>query len=727
MAESTLPSEYRLTEITLDNVNDHIDPIRVAGGDIAGRLVKVIYPDVYDSGNTPRLAYNPNPDSNASGGYISATQTGTVVSGGRYAVFPLPRNVFRYPTGALAFELSDKSGNVVSSRRIPLIVEEPVVNADGGEAYDGLVDLHNAVAIADRIAKVWNSSSNAVNQAVQTVNAAKIEGGTTTTLNPNEKASATWSGSDLQKVVDLALPRGASVASITVNPIQADKTASASTVTTSTGDLALTLNIPKTATIDFVDVKNLDAGYEATASLGRNIDGNYNLILGIPKGDKGDKGDTGEKGEKGEKGERGYKGESCENLIPTYYAGEGGSNGWLLSTRLAANGSMTDNEEYAASPQIEVEGGSSYTFTMWGGISSVSGEVTVCFYKSDTSLMSRQGIQLAKSVVGGQSYTFKTPDDARYVRIGLHTPELGKNPLTSGYRAKLEYGEVTSKAIWSPCPLDVIVGATVTAEKGEDAAVEVDLTNNNLGLKFTLPQGEKGEKGDKGDTGDTGPQGEKGDTGDTGPQGAQGEKGEKGEKGDPGDGGAVATASVAGVVKPGTGLSVDSDGTLNVISSGISNKITKDTDYVELSYVDSSDSTNIAKWRVRKYALPTGEILPKIFVYFDTSQKTDSAAFAYISIPDGTPIVKFGYWGWATPLCLNADTGEGDADDGMFLAQGVVAPQTSSGSYTYALTPFRLDRTDLVAAGSTFSINTNQTIEYELRYWPSTDFTIIEE
>ena len=174
-------------------------------------------------------------------------------------------------------------------------------------------------------------------------------------------------------------------------------------------------------------------------------------------------------------------------------------------------------------------------------------------------------------------------------------------------------------------------------------------------------------------------------------------------------------------------MTVDSDGTLNVTSSGISNKITKDTDYVELSYVDSSDSTNIAKWRVRKYALPTGEILLKIFVYFDTSQKTDSAAFAYISIPDGTPIVKFGYWGWATPLCLNADTGEGDADDGMFLAQGVVAPQTSSGSYTYALTPFRLDRTDLVAAGSTFSINTNQTIEYELRYWPSTDFTIIEE
>lgn len=608
---------------------------------------------------------------------------------------------------------------------------------------------------------------------------------------------------------------------------------------------------------------------------------------------------------------------------------------------LAANGSMTDDEEYAASPQIEVEGGSTYTFTVWSGSLSAKGSVTVCFYKADTSLMSNQGIQLAESVVGGQSYTFKTPADAGYVRIGLHTPELGKNPLTSGYRAKLEYGEVTSKAIWSPCPLDVIVGATVTAEKGEDAAVEVDLTNNNLGLKFTLPQGEKGATGDRGKQGNVlwtgsdlttlsangyepsvgtvgrypeagdfflntttgdlsevtgcsdgkatvkdtpcaslkGPQGDKGDVGYSGtnlisissltagrldtsgvpntdgsthvhtayiplkpntpytisgftvvsgtyvslafydssktfisrPTGAlapsstpwnttvtspanaayaivsfpnemkgkiklavgsvstdwspcpddliqnlkigtvstlstganatatvTGEgstrtlnlglpRGEKGDKGDPGDGAVVATASTVGLVKPGTGLTVDSDGTLNVTSSGISNKITKDTDYVELSYVDSSDSTNIAKWRVRKYALPTGEILLKIFVYFDTSQKTDSAAFAYISIPDGTPIVKFGYWGWATPLCLNADTGEGDADDGMFLAQGVVAPQTSSGSYTYALTPFRLDRTDLVAAGSTFSINTNQTIEYELRYWPSTDFTIIEE
>jgi hypothetical protein len=79
------------------------------------------------------------------------------------------------------------------------------------------------------------------------------------------------------------------------------------------------------------------------------------------------------------------------------------------------------------------------------------------------------------------------------------------------------------------------------------------------------PAGPKGLKGDPGKQGPVGPQGPAGPQGEAGPVGPQGEKGEKGPQGDPGKDAAVAvaTASTAGIVKPGNGLAVEADGTLN--------------------------------------------------------------------------------------------------------------------------------------------------------------------
>ena len=108
------------------------------------------------------------------------------------------------------------------------------------------------------------------------------------------------------------------------------------------------------------------------------------------------------------------------------------------------------------------------------------------------------------------------------------------------------------------------------------------------------PQGERGPAGPQGPQGETGPQGPQGEqgpagkdgapgaTGPVGPAGPQGEKGETGPAGPQGETGpqgpagpagtvAVATADTAGIVKPGTGLSVDADGTLN--ATGASNGI----------------------------------------------------------------------------------------------------------------------------------------------------------
>lgn len=79
------------------------------------------------------------------------------------------------------------------------------------------------------------------------------------------------------------------------------------------------------------------------------------------------------------------------------------------------------------------------------------------------------------------------------------------------------------------------------------------------------PVGPTGPKGDPGKQGPVGPQGPAGPQGEAGPVGPQGEKGDPGPQGEPGKDAtvAVATASMAGIVKPGNGLTVEADGTLN--------------------------------------------------------------------------------------------------------------------------------------------------------------------
>lgn len=89
------------------------------------------------------------------------------------------------------------------------------------------------------------------------------------------------------------------------------------------------------------------------------------------------------------------------------------------------------------------------------------------------------------------------------------------------------------------------------------------------------PAGPKGDKGDPGKQGPVGPQGPTGPQGEAGPVGPQGEKGAPGPQGEPGKDAtvAVATASTAGIVKPGTGLTVEADGTLNATGGSGSSEV----------------------------------------------------------------------------------------------------------------------------------------------------------
>jgi hypothetical protein len=122
---------------------------------------------------------------------------------------------------------------------------------------------------------------------------------------------------------------------------------------------------------------------------------------------------------------------------------------------------------------------------------------------------------------------------------------------------------------------------------GEQGVAGVDGAPGKDGADSTVPgpagpTGPTGPAGPKGDTGATGPIGQgvpgadgaKGDTGPAGPAGPKGDTGDTGPQGPPGADGTgttytlpVATASVLGGVKVGSGLAVDGTGTLTATAA----------------------------------------------------------------------------------------------------------------------------------------------------------------
>lgn len=313
--DASLYDSYRLIDIAIPDANAPVPTIRLAGGDIAGRVLRVTgWPKAY----TPRLAYNPNPDGNVSGGYIDAAQTGVGADGTGYACFELPRAIFKVAHAVLAFELLDGGGTtVISSRRIPVTVEEPVVNTDGGEAYDGLSDLHNAVAIAKASASdiadaeaAFSATADKVNKLVEdttfTFDCTPIAPSEPPTVSADTEDNKTTDGTvtigndirvhvkaprayqfDSDGDVEFVDPNGDAGVELTTKTDSSDSSIQSE---------HFKFTLPKSPYIkEVVAVR----GENASATLS-TIDGGYRrLILTLPKGDKGDKGEKGEKGNSG--------------------------------------------------------------------------------------------------------------------------------------------------------------------------------------------------------------------------------------------------------------------------------------------------------------------------------------------------------------------------------------------------------------------------------------------
>lgn len=170
----------------------------------------------------------------------------------------------------------------------------------------------------------------------------------------------------------------------------------------------------------------------------------------------------------------------------------------------------------------------------------------------------------------------KRPDDASYASAAAKSAQQAAESASAAQKA-LTAAEAIAKTPGPQGPKGEKGDAGAEGpvgpqgpkgEKGEAGPAGPQGEKGNPGPAG--PTGPKGEKGDTGPAGPAGPKGEKGDTGPAGPVGPQGEKGAPGPQGEPGKDAtvAVATASTAGIVKPGNGLTVEADGTLNASGGG---------------------------------------------------------------------------------------------------------------------------------------------------------------
>lgn len=328
------------TPISLDFSNSWIADIRLNAGDKDGRTITVA---ITDNGQpitsttgikSVALAYNTAP-----GVEVGDRVPMSPVSGEATATYraTLPRRAIAKPgVIALGVEVTTADGVKVCSRNFKGVVERAVWDAESTQGQDSLTRLEQLIADGDaaiiRVNNAITDANNAVAAANQVIADARITGGNTTTLDPNQPATSSLRGSGLQRVLDLSIPRGAGVTSagattldpnkpatasmlqagskgdytlmvgvprgsriigVGANTVNPSREAGASMSTDGAGDMSLILDIPRGSRIAGVTARTLDAGMDATVTATRDAAGDTTLAFGLPRGAKGDPGDPG--------------------------------------------------------------------------------------------------------------------------------------------------------------------------------------------------------------------------------------------------------------------------------------------------------------------------------------------------------------------------------------------------------------------------------------------------
>ncbi len=328
------------TPISLDFSNSWIADIRLNAGDRDGRTITVA---ITDNGQpitsttgikSVALAYNTAP-----GVEVGDRVTMSPVSGEATATYraTLPRRAIAKPgVIALGVEVTTADGAKICSRNFKGVVERAVWDAESTQGQDSLTRLEQLIAdggaAITRVNNAITDANNAVAAANQVIADARITGGNTTTLDPNQPATSSLRGSGLQRVLDLSIPRGAGVTSagattldpnkpatasmlqagskgdytllvgvprgsriigVAANTVNPSQQAAASMSTDGAGDRSLILDIPRGERIAGVTARTLDAGMDATVTATRDAAGDTTLAFGLPRGAKGDPGDPG--------------------------------------------------------------------------------------------------------------------------------------------------------------------------------------------------------------------------------------------------------------------------------------------------------------------------------------------------------------------------------------------------------------------------------------------------
>ena len=328
------------TPISLDFSNSWIADIRLNAGDKDGRTITVAITDngqpiTSTTGITSvALAYNTAP-----GVEVGDRVPMTPVSGQETATYraTLPRRAIAKPgVIALGVEVTTADGAKICSRNFKGVVERAVWDAESTQGQDSLTRLEQLIAdggaAITRVNNAITDANNAVAAANQVIADARITGGNTTTLDPNQPATSSLRGSGLQRILDLSIPRGVGVTSagattldpnkpatasmlqagskgdytllvgvprgsriigVAANTVNPSREAGASMSTDGAGDRSLILDIPRGERIAGVTARTLDAGMDATVTATRDAAGDTTLAFGLPRGAKGDPGDPG--------------------------------------------------------------------------------------------------------------------------------------------------------------------------------------------------------------------------------------------------------------------------------------------------------------------------------------------------------------------------------------------------------------------------------------------------
>lgn len=328
------------TPISLDFSNSWIADIRLNAGDKDGRTITVA---ITDNGQpitsttgikSVALAYNTAP-----GVEVGDRVPMSPVSGEATATYraTLPRRAIAKPgVIALGVEVTTADGAKICSRNFKGVVERAVWDAESTQGQDSLTRLEQLIADGDaaiiRVNNAITDANNAVAAANQVIADARITGGNTTTLDPNQPATSSLRGSGLQRILDLSIPRGAGVTSagattldpnkpatasmlqagskgdytlmvgvprgsriigVGANTVNPSQEAGASMSTDGAGDMSLILDIPRGSRIAGVTARTLATGMDATVTATRDAAGDTTLAFGLPRGAKGDPGDPG--------------------------------------------------------------------------------------------------------------------------------------------------------------------------------------------------------------------------------------------------------------------------------------------------------------------------------------------------------------------------------------------------------------------------------------------------